>query len=264
MEDQELVIETPERIDLTLEYAGVGSRFVAQIIDELYKWLIISAMGLVTLVVYLLIGPAKSLSPFVTYLLIGLGVILFFIIYFGYDIYFEARNNGQTPGKKKTEIRVIKDGGYPLDLNSVVIRNLVGIVDMLPIYYLLGFIVIMLNKKQQRLGDMAAGTLVIRERFKKMPTDPFAAKKNSDLQEHLYSFPPMNLAKLSAQDVFIIKNYFQRYDQIEEQARNKLAVELANQYIKKMAIENPPFNDAAAVKFLEELYLAHQDFAKHL
>ncbi|GAI40108.1 unnamed protein product, partial [marine sediment metagenome] len=178
MEEDRLKIETPESIDLSFELAGIGSRFVAQLLDDLLKVLIIAVVAIgAAFLIPIVAGGFQS--QVITYIGVGLLIGILFIIYFGYDIYFEAKNNGQTPGKKMAGIRVIKDGGYPLDLPAVFIRNLVGIVDTLPSYYILGAIVMILNKKQQRLGDMAAGTIVIRERDTAYHSLPFGHKKYS-------------------------------------------------------------------------------------
>src|SRR5262249_29948508 len=96
-----------------------------------------------------------------------LGAILVLCVYcilLGFDIYYEVRHNGQTPGKKFAGIRVLREGGAPLDFRSACIRNLLGLADFLPVFYIFGAFLIMLNKRGQRLGDMAAGTIVVRER----------------------------------------------------------------------------------------------------
>jgi uncharacterized RDD family membrane protein YckC len=151
MEDYQdrLQIATPEGVTVELVLAGVGSRFFASLIDLTFKGLLI-------------------LGAFVLGAVIGdLGVALYsvavFAIYFGYDVAFEVLANGRTPGKRWTGLRVLRDDGRPVDLLSSAIRNVVRLVDGLPLSYLPAMISILVTKRNQRLGDLAAGTIVVRE-----------------------------------------------------------------------------------------------------
>ncbi len=151
MEDYQdrLRIATPEGVTVDLILAGVGSRFVAALIDLTFKGLLI-------------------LGAFIVGMLIGdLGLALFsiisFAIYFGYDVAFEVLANGRTPGKRWTGLRVLRDDGRPVDLLSSAIRNVVRLVDGLPLSYLPAMVSILVTKHNQRLGDLAASTIVIRE-----------------------------------------------------------------------------------------------------
>jgi len=87
-----------------------------------------------------------------------------FLVFEGYFVAFEALWNGQTPGKRAVGLRVVREGGFPLDFRGAVIRNLLRIVDFLPSGYLVGVCMILFHAESRRVGDIAAGTLVIRER----------------------------------------------------------------------------------------------------
>ena len=151
MEDYQdrLRIATPEGVTVDLILAGLGSRFTATLIDLTLKGLLI-------------------VGAYVVASLIGdLGVALFsiisFAIYFGYDVAFEVLADGQTPGKRWTGLRVLRDDGRPVDLLSSAIRNVVRLVDGLPLSYLPAMVSILVTKRNQRLGDLAASTIVVRE-----------------------------------------------------------------------------------------------------
>jgi uncharacterized RDD family membrane protein YckC len=151
MEDYQdrLRIATPEGVTVDLVLAGLGSRFTAALIDLTFK-------GLLILVAVLVAGLLGDLG-------IAVASILTFAIYFGYDVAFEVLANGRTPGKRWTGLRVLRDDGRPVDLLSSAIRNVVRLIDGLPLSYLPAMISILVTKKNQRLGDLAASTIVVRE-----------------------------------------------------------------------------------------------------
>lgn len=155
---------TPENIEISYELAGIGSRFLAALVDLLIQLAVIIAInfGLMELV-------GVSLS-----LLIGMNgffwvkaviILLDFIVLTGYHAMFEIRWAGQTPGKKIMHLRVVRDGGWPIDPYSSIVRNLVRMVDALaPPPYGAGLLCIFFSNDYKRIGDWAAGTIVIKER----------------------------------------------------------------------------------------------------
>jgi uncharacterized RDD family membrane protein YckC len=151
MEDYQdrLRIATPEGISVDLVLAGVGSRFAATLIDLTFK-VILSAL------VWLGASQLGDLG-------IALLSILGFAVYFGYDVAFEVLADGQTPGKRWSGLRVLRDDGRPVDLLSSAIRNVVRLVDGLPLSYLPAMFFILVTERNQRLGDLAASTIVVRE-----------------------------------------------------------------------------------------------------
>lgn len=150
---------TPENITLSLEPAGIATRFGAVLIDVLVQLFIAVAGTIVLAIGSGLLGWRLAGTLFQVSLTIG-----GFLLLFGYFIFFEALWNGQTPGKKMFGLRVVKDAGRPVDFLSVVIRNLVRIADFMPGLYALGAGAIFFSPQYKRFGDMAAGTVVIRER----------------------------------------------------------------------------------------------------
>ena len=168
-----LEILTPESIPLTLEPAGIATRLGANLIDIAVQ-VGIFALGAILFGLLSLWARALTESTVIQ----AAAIIAGFLLMFGYHILFETVWNGQTPGKRVFGIRVVRDGGLPVDFFSVATRNLVRIADFLPLVYGFGASAIFLSPQYKRLGDMAAGTIVIRERQAK--TLGFAWKRKPD------------------------------------------------------------------------------------
>ncbi len=152
-----LSIDTPENIVLDAEIAGFGSRFVAALIDY-----IIIALLLVG--VTWLFGQTMASDRARTQLgFPPLYYIVIFLVTWGYHLLFELIWNGQTIGKRRAGIRVIQMNGLPVTVSSVLIRNIIRLFDFLPLFYGLGLIMLFATKRTQRLGDLAARTVVMRE-----------------------------------------------------------------------------------------------------
>jgi uncharacterized RDD family membrane protein YckC len=152
----DLVVSTPERVAFQYEVAGIGSRFLAQFIDVL----ILSVIQIV-----ITIGAAALGGIFQSIQLFFLvEVILTFLLLAGYFLVSEAAWNGQTLGKRYVRLRVVGDQGEPITIGQSAIRNLVRVIDFLPAMYGVGIVTMFLNSRAKRLGDFAAGTLVVRDR----------------------------------------------------------------------------------------------------
>src|SRR5438270_2039033 len=152
----DLIISTPERVSFQYEIAGIGSRFLAQIIDSLIILVVLIA---ITILAGTLGGVFNSSE-----LALLVEIILGFILLAGYFLVSEAVWNGQTVGKRSARLRVVGDHGEPLSLGQATIRNLVRIVDFLPVFYAIGMLTLFISGRGKRLGDFAAGTLVVRDR----------------------------------------------------------------------------------------------------
>lgn len=153
---EDLVVATPEQVAFRFETAGIGSRFAAQLLDLLVLTAVLVAVGLAAYGLIVLTGqPATGLLAF---------VVLGFASFWAYWILPEALWSGQTVGKYVMHLRVIDARGGPISAGQAVIRNLLRIVDFLPWSYALGAVVMFGTVRSQRLGDLAAGTVVIRER----------------------------------------------------------------------------------------------------
>jgi len=156
-----LIIETPEQIPLEFALAGIGSRFLAVALDTAIEvgagallvglWLALVALGWLP-------GGERG-GAWTAALLVLAG----FLLEFGYFAFFEALWNGQTPGKRYVHIRVIKNDGRPISAYEAVTRNLLRIVDSIPGIYAVGILSALFSSEGKRLGDFAAGTVVVRE-----------------------------------------------------------------------------------------------------
>jgi uncharacterized RDD family membrane protein YckC len=151
--DERVTIATPEGVTLELVLAGLGSRFIARLLDTVIQVGIILALAF---------GAAITGSPGI----VRAGVfVLVFLVIFAYDVACEVLNNGRTVGKMTAGIRVVGANGEPVSFLSSSIRNIVRLVDFLPIFYVVGATSIVATRRDQRLGDLAGGTLVTRDKF---------------------------------------------------------------------------------------------------
>ena len=142
-------IETPEGIDLSLRPAGPLPRILAYTIDLLIRWTLMLILG----IVFNLIGKLGM----------GIMLIVYFLLEWFYPVYFEVFHQGITPGKKTFELRVVNDDGSPVGWGGAMVRNLLRAADFLPFAYISGLICMVCSAHFRRLGDLAAGTLVVHD-----------------------------------------------------------------------------------------------------
>lgn len=156
--DDRLTIDTPEGVSIDLTLAGLASRFGAAVLDILIQ-------GILLLAVVLALALAGSnLDADLGVFVMGIGTLVIAVVVIGYYVLFEALNGGRTPGKAAFGIRVTTVDGTALTLGAVTLRTLMRLVDFLPAAYAVGAIAIVSTSRNQRLGDMVAGTVVIRDR----------------------------------------------------------------------------------------------------
>lgn len=152
----ELVVTTPEMVTFDYRLAGIGSRILAQLIDFPIQVLLLLIAIFGSVALGSLIGNGN--------VAILVALVAAFVLVWGYHIVLEAAWSGQTLGKKVFGLRVVGDQGEPLRISQAFIRNLIRIIDFLPAFYGLGLVVLFMNGRGKRLGDMAAGTVVVREK----------------------------------------------------------------------------------------------------
>lgn len=143
-------IEIPEGVELSVAVAGIVSRALAFMIDLIVRWMAL--------------GAISALIGYLGYFGQGLFFILVFLVEWFYPVLFEVLNQGQTIGKKSMDIMVINDDGTPIDWSSSIVRNLLRFADFLPMLFGFGVISMLINKDFKRLGDLAAGTLVVHKK----------------------------------------------------------------------------------------------------
>lgn len=252
----QLTIDTPEQVSLRFPVAGIGSRFLAVFADTVLQVLVYLAVMLIfTLIVYAAPKTAAGqLSRSGEKWLIALIIIIHFLIYWGYFALFEAFKNGQTPGKILFKLRVIQDSGRQITFFESMTRNLIRVVDLIPGFYLAGVVTMLCNRQHKRLGDLAAGTLVVHERkmeeplwggagartvtaaiFAPTPAEAMISRQApSD-----FSLPADAVARLSPDDLSVVDRFFHRILDMDLDTRASLASRLATQMAAKMHFDIP-------------------------
>src|ERR1700682_290633 len=152
--DTDLIVPTPERVSFDYQVAGLGTRAIAQLLDLLV------VAGILLAVYFVAFAAAAANANTVATLIAIIGS---FVVIFGYFWVSESLWSGQTIGKKAFRLRAVGDRGEPITFGQAGIRNIVRIVDFLPYAYGVGLVVLFVNGKGKRLGDLAAGTLVVKD-----------------------------------------------------------------------------------------------------
>lgn len=220
-----LIIDTPEQVHLEFVLAGIGSRFMAALFDTLIE----GAVGIflfLVVIVSLAASPFSGKSPM---WVLAIMVFVFFCLNWGYYATFEALWKGQTPGKRLAGIRVIKESGRPINAFEAIARNLVRFVDYLPGFYGIGVVTMMLNRKNRRLGDFVAGTLVVHETSDREAAPFFNTSESSE-----YAYP--QAAKLTLQEAELIEAFLARRLDIAPAVRQQSAHRIAEMISTRLLI----------------------------
>ena len=219
-----LLIRTPEGIVFAQELAGPMSRFLAWLIDLACILTMTSLLGA-------LLGFLNLISVGVAY---AMGVLIQFAIMLGYGIYTEWAWRGQTFGKRIMRLRVVDAQGLRLHFSQVVIRNLLRFVDMLPFFYLVGGLACLISRRAQRLGDLAANTIVVRIPKLSTPNlDQIMAGKFNSLRAYPHLEARLR-QRVSPREAALALQALVRRDLLEPQARVELFEELAAHFRAKV------------------------------
>jgi uncharacterized RDD family membrane protein YckC len=258
----QLSIETPELVAIDMPVAGIGSRFVALLVDYLI-WFV---AGAVIVFLILLIDPSLShFSKVGEKWAAALFTFIPFLLYWGYFTLFEAFWNGRTPGKRVAKIRVIQRSGRGIGLFESMTRNFLRIVDQFPLVYAVGAVSILLTRQHQRLGDLAAGTLVVHEREElTAPSSGTSSRtftaavfdRSTTPGRHRGSFElsASSLQGLGMADLEVLEGFFARRLDFSLEMRAELARRIAAAICAKTGLEVPA--GVSTETFLEEI--AHQ------
>jgi uncharacterized membrane protein SpoIIM required for sporulation/uncharacterized RDD family membrane protein YckC len=220
--EQTVDVETPELVVLTYSVAGVGSRMLAALTDLFICLAVIIALVLAIAV----LQPGNFLMGATSSWAAALLVLLQFAVLWGYYVLFEGLMDGQTPGKRIHHLRVVREGGFSVGFAASAVRNLVRILDMQPIFlYLVGFGSILTTRRGQRLGDLVAGTIVVREVLRETRAPVPTAM---DLREE-QGAPALHTA-LSEEEFLVLDRFVQRWATIEPLRRAVLAGQLAARF----------------------------------
>lgn len=239
--EETLIIETPERVPLAFALASIGNRFLAVAIDHFIQYVAI------ILIVLTFISIASGVNIFsgdsgvgeifqeMSKWAVALLIIIIFALFTGYFVFFEWLWNGQTPGKKLLKLRVIREDGRPITLWEALARNLLRIFDAVPGFvvpiYSVGLITIFLSSRDQRVGDIFAGTVVIRERSDEAPTfqetfsNPVSdaafrrVQKRTEFQA--------DVSKLTEREIEVVESFLRRRWDLTERQRLWMAWRVA-------------------------------------
>jgi uncharacterized RDD family membrane protein YckC len=239
--EESITIATPEGLELRLQLAGLGSRFIAGAVD-------LGIMLILLAILALIAGPVAGLSG-------GVGAVVYvlgaFAILLFYPILFELLNHGQTPGKRMSTLRVLRDSGAPVDLPASSIRNLMRLIDGPLLLYIPSIVSIAVTNRNQRPGDIAAGTIVTREQpAAKQPGKTTAAVVGHALDAGVESADRWDTSAVTPQEVAAVRRFLERRESLERRARRELAVRLADGLRPKVSSAPP---DLGPERFLEEL-----------
>lgn len=268
LNSDQLNIETPELVAIEMPLAGIGSRFIALLIDTLI-WL----AGLIVLGVLLwAFRPALQAFNNLSYQwTVALFTLIIFLLNWGYFTLFEAFSNGRTPGKRVARIRVIQRSGRPIGIFESMARNFVRYIDQIPFFYAVGVIAVFTTRLHQRLGDLAAGTLVVRDREQETPlwgetaartfTAPAFPQGTVIPEPHVaVSLPASSVGKLASSDLEVLEGFFARRLDLPLAAREALAQRIAAAIQAKSGLEPP--SGTSVETFLEATARELRDIAR--
>ncbi len=261
-------IDTPELVSIEMPLAGIGSRFIALLVDYLIWFAGLLVLVLASSVILPAIHAFNRISETWAEALV---IFTFFLLNWGYFTLFEAFWNGRTPGKRVARIRVIQRSGRAIGLFESMARNLVRYVDQLPFFYGVGVIAMFVTKQHQRLGDLAAGTLVVRDREIETPlwgdagsrtfTAQFFAPSAPVPEPHsLVTLPAAGVAKLSSSDLEVLEGFFARRLDMSMETREAIASRIASAIQAKSGLQIP--EGASVETFLEAAARQLRDLAR--
>jgi uncharacterized RDD family membrane protein YckC len=224
---QKLTIDTPEQTALEYPIAGLGSRFLALLADTGIQIILAIFVIIGGSVVGLGVATFSDLGPQWVFAIV---VFLLFLLNSGYFALFEIFWNGQTPGKRYAEVRVIKDDGRPIGAYEAIVRNALRLVDMLPAMYGIGLVSIFLSRQSKRLGDFVAGTVVVHEKT----LEGVRPYQGARIDETL---PPIDASRVTLEEIQLIETFLNRRDSLEPVVRTNMAMQIANRLADKMEVK---------------------------
>lgn len=219
---------TPEYVEFDFVLAGLFSRFLAWLIDTLITFaLAIGLMIALSLAMFAFPGFGSAL-----------GIVVWFLVDWGYAIVLESAWSGQTIGKRAMGLRVIQESGVRIGFLQAVLRNLARPIDRLPFLYAIGGTAALFSQSQQRLGDMLAGTIVVRDRRLKIPASIARPEgETALLDDPLFR---ARIARLSAEEEALIFSAALRREELGLEARLSLFAALSQRLQDDADLYKPP------------------------
>ena len=217
---------TPEYVEFRFTLAGLYSRFLAWLIDAGIV-LVLTSFVLTVLSLVMMAFPGFASA---------LGIVVYFLADWGYAITLETVWSGRTVGKRVMSLRVIQESGVRIGFYHAALRNLARPVDRLPMFYLVGGVAALVSGSQQRLGDMLAGTLVVRERRLRVPSALEASGDEGLLADPLFV---ARVKRLSTEEREVVLTAALRREELRMEARLRLFSALAARLQDALAMEKP-------------------------
>jgi uncharacterized RDD family membrane protein YckC len=256
----DIEFETPENVRLNYEPAGLGSRFLAFLTDRILLTLVMAFAGFLLFLLWVgdtriqawftNLTPDETRSRFETNMYYwGLFALIMGLGSFFYFAFFEYIMNGQTPGKRSTGIRVVKTDGFALDASSILLRSLFRVIDDTPILW----IVPMISKNSQRLGDLAAGTIVVKDQpmvLSEVRTNLVHAISD----ERRFRFDAAVLKRARPSDFQAIERIMERWDDLPTHQQERLLETMCEPLARRLEMDIPPAEHR--LRFLQELLAA--------
>ena len=229
--EDRVAIATPEGVEVELTLAGIGSRFIAGAVDFTIQLAVIISLALIT-------RPAGDAGA-------AIFTSAAFAMIFFYDVLFEVLGRGRTPGKRLNGVRVVRTGGRPITLARSAVRNILRLIDILPGFYAVGMTSIFVTSQNQRVGDLAAGTYVVRYRHgdRRLPepgrieVDPGPAAS-------------WDVTAVSQDDVATVRAFLERRFDLETRHRMAIAGELASRLRPRVGGAPQDIGDEAFLELL--------------
>ena len=239
--DITIEVETPEQIALSYSVAGIGSRGAAAAIDTIISMVVLIVLAAIAGVAASYSGVTLgNISPSAAWVMAAY-VIAQFTVTWGYYVVFEGIWDGQTPGKRFMHLRVVRDGGFSVTFAASAVRNLLRVIDALGVY-LVGIIVAMLNDSRKRLGDIVAGTFVIKEERSK----PHSVERQSHRSEDRTAF-----AQLSDGEYAVLDRYMERRTTLEPTRRDAIVAQFGKRFEKYLPSTSEPTLRASLLRLYE-------------
>jgi uncharacterized RDD family membrane protein YckC len=233
-------IATPEGVELELVLAGLASRFIAELIDDVLILLLIGA----------LIAVAAIAGGTGGFILLAVAVGGLLLISVAFHVAFEVLASGRTPGKRWNGLRVVMDGGEPVGLRASAVRNLLRLLEGPPLWYVPAIVSILATRRNQRLGDLAAGTLVVREPLSR----PARRRRRDTAAAELDALSPglvladWDVSAITQEELAAVRTFLARRSSFTPAARRGLARDLADRLGAKVAGQPPGISAEALLE----------------
>jgi uncharacterized RDD family membrane protein YckC len=251
-----LIIETPERVPLHFGLASIGNRFLACAIDHAIQIVALVLIGISAMIIASFSFLEQAFTSAPKWVIAGT-IILVFLVFAGYFTFFEWIWSGQTPGKRWLKLRVIREDGRPITFWEASVRNLLRPLDMFPMgSYSIGLVAVFASTRDQRIGDMVGGTVVVREREAEAPEfmNVFATPVSDPAMRRCFVPVDFNasISSLTESEIQVVETFLRRRWDLKDMVRQWMAWRVSLPILYKL---RPTYNLTTFTYegFLEEL-----------